>query len=137
MGKLADQMKPMSMLVQDELKRSSDGCVQVDGARVHLRKRTNKGRLSRVHLVKCIGVFLLGKKVVSTNARAREMAVSLTNFVYSSLPEQESWSVSVSSPPTASSSGMSQREAQTVASLDFVAMLGSLSRPIKKPFDKK
>jgi hypothetical protein len=131
MGKLGDQMKTITGLVQDELKRSSDGCAQVDGARVRLRKRTNKGRLSRVHLIKCTGMFVLGKKIVSTNSRAREMAIALTDFVYSSLPEQESWSVSVSSPPTASSSGLTQREAQLVCNLDFAAMLNKL-RPIKR-----
>jgi hypothetical protein len=132
-------MKPISIFVQDELKRTGDGSVLVDGAKVRLLKRTNKERMTRVHMIKCVGVYLLGKKIVSTNARAREMAISLSNFVYSGLAVQETWSVAVSPPtttPSGGNGGLSQREVQTVANMDFVALLSSL-RPIKRGVDKE
>jgi hypothetical protein len=67
------------------------------------------------------------------------MAISLSDFVYSGLAVQETWSVAVSPPtttPSGGNGGLSQREVQTVANMDFVALLSSL-RPIKRSVDKE
>jgi hypothetical protein len=129
MSLLSEKMRPFTTLVKSELKKGN-GSMKIDDAKMRLTKRMSKDKLTRVHLIKFIGLYALGKKVVKPE-QVKAFALALTSFIFDNLPQHESWSVSVTSGSN-SCNGLTQREAQEVACIDFAAMLESFTHKEKE-----
>ena len=125
---LQQRMQLLAVAVQNELAHSNVPSVTLDGQRVRLVKRTNKEKLTNLHLAKCAGLYVLAKGMVQSNEQARLFASEFCQFVLGQLPTTETTSLEVVAEVLRPQLRATDQFAIELAKLDFQAILQAAAK---------